>query len=55
MGLEEEIQKGNFRLQELENERVRLRRKSALVEAEVKELEDEIRGVFLDKKTMVIK
>lgn len=49
--LEEEIQTGKFRLQELEKERVRLRKKSALVEVEVKKLEDEIKEVFLDKKT----
>ena len=49
--LEEEIQQGNFRLQELEKERGRLRKKSALVEAEVKTLEDEIKEDFLDKKT----
>jgi len=32
-------------------ERVRLREKSALVEVEVKKLEDEIKKDFLDKKT----
>lgn len=36
-------------------ERVRLRDKSALVEVEVKKLEDEIKKDFLDKKTTVIK
>ena len=35
-------------------ERVRLREKSILVEAEVKKLEDEIKKDFLDKKTRVI-
>jgi hypothetical protein len=50
MGLEEEIQQGNLRLQELEKERVRLRKKSALMDAEVKKLEDEIKEDFLDKK-----
>jgi len=34
---------------------VRLRKKSTLVKAEFKKLEDEIRDDFLDKKTMVIK
>jgi len=34
---------------------VRLRKKSALVEADVKKLEDEIRDDFLDKNTTVIK
>ena len=53
--LEEEIQQGNSRLQELEEERVQLRKKSALVVAEVKKLRDEIRDNFLDKKTRVIK
>jgi len=37
------------------NVRVRLREKSALVEAEVKKLEDEIEKDFLDKETRVIK
>ena len=36
-------------------ERVWLREKSALVEVEVKKLEEEIKKDFLDKKTMVIK
>ena len=53
--LEAEIQQGNFRLQELEEERVRLRNKSALVDAEVKKLEDEIKEYFLSKKTRVIR
>ena len=36
-------------------ERVRLREKSALVEAKVKKLEEEIKMDFLDKKIRVIK
>jgi len=36
-------------------EMMRLREKNALLEAEVKLLEDEIKKDFLDKKTMVIK
>lgn len=36
-------------------ERVRLREKSALVEAEVKKLEDEIKKYFLDKKNRGIR
>ena len=55
LGPKEEIQQGNFRLQELEKERVWLRKKSALAEAEVKKLEDEIKEYFLNKKTTVIK
>lgn len=53
--LEEEIKQGNFRLQELEKERVRLRNKIALVEVEVKKLEEEINEDFLNKKTRVIR
>jgi len=53
--LEEEIQQGNFRLQELGTERVRLRKKIALVEVEVKKVEDDIMEDFLDKKTRVIR
>jgi len=47
--LEVEIQQGNLRLQELEEERIRLRKKSTLVETEVKKLEDEIKEDFLRK------
>jgi len=36
-------------------ERVRLREKGALLEAEVKKLEDKIKIDFLDKKTRAIK
>lgn len=36
-------------------ERARLSKKGALVEAEVKKLEDEIKEYFLDKKTRVVK
>jgi len=53
--LEEEIQLGNSRLQELEEERVRLRKKSAMVGMEVKKMEDEIKGYFLGKNTKVIR
>lgn len=53
--LEEEIQQGNVRLQELEKEKVQLRKKSSLIEAEVKKLEDKIKEDFLDKNTRVIK
>lgn len=52
--LEEEIQQGNSRLQELEEERVQLRKKSALVDAEVMKLEDEIKEDFLGKNPRVI-
>ena len=52
--LETEIQQGNFRLQELEEERVQLRKKSALVDTEVMKLEDEIKEYFLGKRTRVI-
>lgn len=51
--LEEEIQQGNIRLQELEEERVWLRKKSALVDAKVKMMEDEIKEDFLRKNTIV--
>lgn len=48
--LEVEIQQGSFRFQELEEERVQLRKKSALVYAKVKKLKDEIKQDFLSKK-----
>jgi len=43
MGLDEAIQRGNLRLHKLEKERVRLRKKSTLMDAEIKKLEDEIK------------
>jgi len=55
LGPNEDIQQGNLRLQELMNERVRLRDKSAMMEEEFKKLEEGIRKDFLDKKTVVIK
>lgn len=48
--LEAEIRQGNLRLQEIEEERIRLRKKSTLMDAEVKKLEDEIKEYFLGKK-----
>jgi len=53
--LEAKIQQGNPRLQELEEERVWLRKKSALVDAEVKKLEDEIKEYFLTEKARMIR
>ncbi len=53
--LEAKIQQGNLRLQELEEERVQLRKKSALVEAEVKKLKDTIKEDFLAKKTRMVR
>lgn len=53
--LEAEIQQGNIRLEELEEERVRLRKKSALVDVEVKKLEDEIKEDFLTEKTRMVR
>lgn len=53
--LEEEIQLGNSRLQEIEEERVRLRKKSALVDMEIKKLENEIKEDFHSKKARVIR
>jgi len=52
---EEKFKQGNLKLQELEKERVWLRNKSALMEAEVKKLENEIKKDFLDKKVRVPK
>ena len=54
MGLDEEIQQGDPRLQELMSERVQLREKSTMLEAEIKKLEEGIKKDFLDKNTMVI-
>ena len=53
--MEAEIQQGNFRLQELEEEMVRLRKRSALVDTEVKKLEGEIKEYFLSEKSRVIR
>jgi len=55
MGLEEEIQQGNLRLHELEEERVQLRKKSTLMDAKVKNLEDEIEEDFLTEKTRMVR
>ena len=55
LGPDEEIQQGNLRLQELMNERVRLREKSAMAESKVKKLEEGIKKDFLDRKAVVIK
>ena len=55
LGPDEEIQQGDLRLQALMNERVWLRKKSAMAEEEVKKLEEGIKKDFLDKKTVVIK
>lgn len=54
LGSDEEIQQGDLRLQELMNESIRFRKKSAMVEAEVKKLEDGIKKDFLDKRIVVI-
>ena len=54
LGPDEEIQQGNLKIQELMNERVRLREKSTMVEEEVKNLEKGIKDFFY-KKTLVIK
>jgi len=50
MRLEEEIQPRNLRLRELAKERVRLREKSTLMDAEVNKIEDEIKEEFLTEK-----
>jgi len=55
MGLEDEIQQGNLRLHKLEEERVRLRKKSALMDTEVKKLEDEMKDDFLTEKTRMVR
>jgi len=54
LGLDEEIQQGDLRLQALMNEISQLRKKSIMVEAKIKKLEDGIKKDFLDKKTIVI-
>lgn len=54
LGLDEEIRQGDLRVQELMNERVRLREKSAMAEAEVKKLEEGIKKDFLDRNVVVI-
>ena len=53
--LDEEIQQGDIKIQELMNDRVRLREKSSMAGAEVKKLEEGIKKDFLDRKTVVIK
>ena len=53
--LEAKIQQGNVRLQELKEERVRLRKKSIVMDVEVKKMEDEINKDFLHKKTRMVR
>ena len=55
MGLEEAIQQGNLRLREIEKERIRLREKSALMDAEFKKLEDKIKEEFFAEKTRMVR
>jgi len=55
MRLKKEIQQGNLRLHELENERVWLKEKSALMDAEVKKMEDEIKEEFLTENTRMVR
>jgi len=55
LGPDEEIQQGDLRLQELMKERFSLREKSAMMEEEVKKIEEGIKKDFLDKKSVVIK
>lgn len=52
--LDEEIQQDGLDLQELLDERARLRKKSAMVETEIKQLEDEMKKKLLEKKVVVI-
>jgi len=53
--LEVEIQQGNFRLQEHEEERAQLRKKNTLMDMKVKKLEDKIKEYFLGKNIRVIR
>jgi len=53
-GLDEEIQQDGLGLQELFDERARLRKESAKVEAEIKQVEEEIKKKLLGKKVVVI-
>ena len=54
LGPEEEIQQGDLSLQELMNENVQLREKSAMAEEEFKKLEEGIKKDFLNRNTVVI-
>lgn len=53
-GLDEEIQQNGLGLQELFDERARLREESGKVEAEIKQVEEEIKKKLLGKKVVVI-
>jgi len=55
LGPDEEIQQGDLRLQEVMKEIVRLREKSAMMEEEVKKLEEGTKEDFIDNKIVVIK
>jgi len=52
--LDKEIQRSGLGLQELFDERARLRKESAKLEAEIKLIEEEIKGKLLGKKIVVI-
>ena len=52
--LDKEIQRSTLGLQELFDERARLRKKSTMVEAEIKQIEEEIKKKLLGKKFVVI-
>ena len=53
--LDEETLQDGLRLQKIMNEKFLLREKSAMVEEEVKKLEEGIKRDFLDKNTVLIK
>jgi len=55
MGLEEGIQQGSLRLHTLKEERGRLRKKSTLMGAKVKKMEDVIKKDFLGRKTRMVR
>ena len=51
--IQEALQRGNLRLRELEKDRVRLRKKSIWMDADIKRLENEIvQACFVDKPRM---
>ena len=52
--LDEEIRQSGLGLQELLDERARLRKKSVMVEAEIKQIEEEIKKKLLGKKIVGI-
>lgn len=52
--LDEKIQQGDKKLQEIMEGRVHLRERSTMLQAHVKGLEDEIKREFLDHKPIVI-